>query len=146
MVILVSISAQAETITVITKETALRESCKFFSPVKATVHYNDPLEVLSQEGDWYRVKFKEVEGCVHKSAIEKKSALPKFIKAPFQSQSASGDEVALAGKGFNPQVEAAYKNKNPQLNFQAVDSIETYKVSDNSLREFITRGKLNPPK
>jgi len=135
-------SVNAETVTVITKQNAIRESCRFFSPIKATVHYNDVLKVISQSGDWYQVSFKGVQGCIHKTAVEKKSiSLSKLVGSG--GQSTSGEEVALAGKGFNPQVEAAYKGQNPSLNFQAVERIENYRVSENELLNFIERGKLN---
>lgn len=141
-----SVSLGAETATVITKENAIRESCRFFAPVKVTVHYGDALEVILQEGDWFQVKFRGVQGCIHKSAISKKSfSLSKLNLTGSQKQSTSGQEVALAGKGFNPQVEAAYRNKNPQLNFGEVDRIERYNVPENNLRDFIRSGRLNLP-
>src|SRR3989337_247637 len=109
---------------------------------KVTVHYNDVLEVISKEGDWYQVKFKGVQGCIHKSSIEKKSiSLSKLVGS--EKQSTSGDEVALAGKGFNPQVETLYKKENTHLNFQAVDRIENYNISESKLIQFIQSGKLN---
>src|SRR5919109_3748015 len=121
-----SVSLGAETATVITKENAIRETCRFFAPVKATVHYGDALEVVSQEGDWFQVNFRGVQGCIHKSAISKKSfSLSKITGS--QKQSTSGQEVALAGKGFNPQVESAYRSQNPQLKFGEVNSIESYR-------------------
>jgi hypothetical protein len=132
----------AETLTVITKQNALRESCKFFAPIKATVHYNDVLEVVSQSGDWYQVSFQGTQGCIHKTAVEKKSISLGGLDVS-GGQTTSGEEVALAGKGFNPQVEAAYKRQNPSLNFQAVNTIENYKVSENKLMNFIQSGKLN---
>lgn len=141
-----AVSLGAETVTVITKENAIRESCRFFAPVKATVHYGDALEVVSQEGDWFQVNFRGVPGCIHKSAVSKESfSLSKLHLTGSQKQSASGQEVALAGKGFNPQVESAYRNQNPQLKFGEVNAIEGYKVSEIRLREFIRSGKLNPP-
>lgn len=100
-----SVSLGTETVTVVTKENAIRESCRFFSPVKATVHYGDTLEVVSQEGDWFRVKFRSTQGCIHKSTISKKSfSLSELNVTGSQKQSPSGQEVALAGKGFNPQI------------------------------------------
>jgi hypothetical protein len=135
-------SANAETLTVTTKQNALRESCKFFAPIKVTVHYNDVLDVISQSGEWYQASFKGTQGCIHKSAVEKKSISLSKISGS-GSQSASGDEVAIAGKGFNPQVEAAYKRQNPSLNFQAVNTIENYRVSENKLVNFIQGGRLN---
>ncbi len=141
-----SVSHGTEMVTVVTKENAIRGSCKFYSPVKATVHYGDALEVISQEGDWFQVKFRGAQGCIHKSAISKKSfSLSELNVTGSQKQSTSGQEVALAGKGFNPQVEAAYRNQNPQLKFGEVNAIEGYKVSESRFIEFISIGKLNPP-
>ncbi len=142
IIIATSVSLHAETVTVITKQSAIRESCRFFSPVKATVHYNDVLEIISKEGEWYKVKFEAVQGCIHKSSIEKKSiSLSNLVGS--EKQSTSGDEVALAGKGFNPQVEAAYQKENPSLNFRAVDRVESYDTSESKLIQFIQSGKLN---
>lgn len=142
IIIATTVSLHAETATVITKQTAIRESCRFFSPVKTTVHYNDVLEIISKEGDWYKVKFKGIQGCIHKSAVEKKSiSLSNLVGS--EKQSSSGEEVALAGKGFNPQVETLYKKENPSLNFRAVDRVESYKTSESKLIQFIQSGKLN---
>jgi hypothetical protein len=139
-----SVSLGVETTMVITKENAIRESCRFFSPVKATVRYGDALEVISQEGDWFRVNFRGVQGCIHKSAIEKRSfSLSNLVGS--NKQSTSGQEVALAGKGFNPQVESAYRSQNPKLNFEEVNAIENYRVPESKLREFIKTGRLNLP-
>lgn len=95
------VSSHAETLTVITKQNAIRTSCQFFAPVKAMVYYNDVLEVTSKQGDWYQVKFKGLPGCIHKSAVDKKSfALSKLTGSP--GQAASSGEVALAGKAGAP--------------------------------------------
>lgn len=146
LLILVSapVSSHAETLTVITKQNAIRTSCQFFAPVKAMVYYNDVLEVTSKQGDWYQVKFKGLPGCIHKSAVDKKSfTLNKFTGS--QGQTAASGEVALAGKGFNPQVEAAYKKSNPGLNYTAVNRVEGYTVSDKQVLQFIQTGRLTPP-
>ncbi len=145
-IVFMPVFAYADTVTVIVKENAIRESCKFFAPVKAAVRAGNVLEVLSQEGDWFQVRFNNIQGCIHKSAIEKKSvSLTDKLLGP-QKQSVTGDEVALAGKGFNPQVEEAYKKKNPGMNYQAVDSIEGYKIPEDKIQEFAAGGKLNPPR
>ena len=133
----------AQTLTVITKQNAIRESCRFFSPIKKTVVYNDVLEVTSQQGEWYMVNYKGIQGCIHKSAVEKKSFSLTSLGSS-GGQSASGEEVALAGKGFNPQVESEYKRENAGLNFNAVDRVEGYKVTETTLLNFIQKGKLKP--
>jgi hypothetical protein len=144
LLIAASTSLSAETVTVITKQNAIRTSCKFFAPVKASVNYNDVLDVVSKEGDWFQVSFRGVQGCIHKSAVQKKSfSLSKLTGS--KAKGASGDEVALAGKGFNPQVEAAYKSRNPELNFAAVDRVERYKIPDSEFMQFIQKGNLTVP-
>ncbi len=136
--------ASAETARVITKENAIRQECRFFSPVRAQVKYDDQLTILAKEGDWYRVSFKGVRGCIHKSAIQERRFELTGVRGT-QGQPASKDEVSLAGKGFNPQVENSFKNKNPQLNFSLVDRIEEYTVSEENLRMFIKDGGLVLP-
>jgi hypothetical protein len=140
----VSLGFSAEIVTVISKENAIRSSCKFFAPIVAKVRYNDKLEVIRQEGDWYRVRFNDLEGCIHKTAVQKQQF--KLVQLEGSgSGSATEDEVALAGKGFNPQVESEYKAKNPELQFHLVDEIEAFQVPENEQVEFIQEGELNIP-
>jgi hypothetical protein len=56
----------------------------------------------------------------------------------------SSDEVALAGKGFTPEVESGYRAKHPEMNFAMVDKIETFKVDPATLQTFIKEGDLKP--
>jgi hypothetical protein len=56
----------------------------------------------------------------------------------------SSDEVALAGKGFTPEVESSYRAKHPEMNFAQVDRIESFKVDPATLQAFITEGELKP--
>ena len=134
----------SETARIITKENALREQCRFFSPVKARVQYADVITVISKEGDWYRASFKGIEGCIHKNAIEEKSFNLSGISGT-EKRSATNTEVALAGKGFNPQIEASYRHNHPDMNFRAVDLIERSAISEADLLDFINRGGLNLP-
>lgn len=144
MFIFVAISLPAETVTVITKDNAIREYAKFFSPVKANVKYNDRLEILASEGDWYRVRSGASVGYIHKSAVEKRvAAMPASYSG--KRSSVSESEAALAGKGFNPQVEASYKKQHPEMKFYLVDNIERYLVPDKEVAQFITSGGLRQP-
>ncbi len=79
MLIFVAGSLLAETVTVITKDNAIREYAKFFAPVKANVKYNDRLEILATEGDWYKVKYGSSIGYIHKSAVEKRVASCRVV-------------------------------------------------------------------
>jgi hypothetical protein len=53
----------------------------------------------------------------------------------------SASEVALAGKGFNEEVENAYK-AGGKLNYADVDKTEAIRVTDEDLEKFVTDGRL----
>lgn len=140
---LLSINAAAETIKVTTRDNAVRSDCRFFAPVKLKVALGDLLTVKGRKGDWYLVSAKGVNGCIHKSAVESRSFAAAGRGA--RSGGASADEVSLAGKGFNPQVEAGYRKSNTGLNYAAVDEISRITVSEKSLESFVLQGGLNQP-
>jgi len=56
----------------------------------------------------------------------------------------SSDEVALAGKGFTPEVESSYKQKHPEAKYAEVDQVEAQQVAAAKLQAFITEGGLKP--
>lgn len=136
--------ASAETLSVVTKENAIRETCRFFAPVKIKVSYGDKLEVTAREGDWVKVKFKSAAGCIHSGAVTERKLSLTGVEGQ-SGTSATSDEVALAGKGFNPQVEAAYRRNHPELDFQKVNSIQGYRVPDDQVRNFLRNGGLREP-
>lgn len=132
-------AAMPETLRIITKENTVRKENRFFSPVLFYVRYGDVLEGLGKEGDWYRVRFKDKEGWVHKTAVVTRKVRLKDIKA---AEKTRHDEVALAGKGFNPEVESSYKEKHPEAGYHLVDKIEAKKISEEELELFIREGRL----
>ncbi len=140
---LLSPFVRAETATVVTKENSIREDCRFYSPVKAKVSFQDEMEVISQQGDWYRVRFRGVEGCIHKNALDKKYVSLSAIEDSSQG-SASVEEVSLAGKGFLT-VEQTYQNRNSTVNFKIVEQIESLKIPEAELIEFVRAGNLRLP-
>jgi uncharacterized protein YgiM (DUF1202 family) len=56
--------------------------------------------------------------------------------------SASASEIALAGKGFNEEVEGTYKSGNAELDFAGVDAVEANVVQLDDLKQFIVEGHL----
>jgi hypothetical protein len=134
---------RADTATVVTKENTIRVDCKFYSPPKAKVSFKDEMEVISQQGDWYRVRFRGIEGCIHKSALDKKYISVSTIEDSSQG-SASVEEVSLAGKGFLT-VEKTYQNRNPKVNFKIVEEIESLKIPEEELIGFVRAGNLHLP-
>jgi hypothetical protein len=62
-----------------------------------------------------------------------------------QAQSAaSSQEVALAGKGFNSDVEAQYRKNNARIDYTWVNRMETIKVSRGQMISFLDEGKVKP--
>jgi hypothetical protein len=55
---------------------------------------------------------------------------------------ASSREVAMAGKGFNQEVEDSFKNQNRNLNYADVDEVEAITIQESILRRFLEEGRL----
>lgn len=130
---------------VIVKETQVREKPSFSGKMLGKLVYTDRVQILemSAGSSWAKVRFaaKKLEGWVHVSTLAK-DAKP-VVKAGQDSVAAgaSGSDVALAGKGFNEEVEAEYR-KNAGLNYTAVDAMEAYAIDPTVLNAFIVQGGL----
>jgi hypothetical protein len=70
-------------------------------------------------------------------------SLPGLITGTPAKQTSS-DEVALAGKGFTPEVESGYRAKHPEMDFAQVDKVESFGVNPATLQAFIKEGDLKP--
>ena len=57
---------------------------------------------------------------------------------------ASNDELALAGKGFNADVEAAFKARNKAIDFSWIDRMEAMRIAPSALQAFLRAGALSP--
>jgi len=116
------------------------KSPKFIGPSAGTVSRGDQLTVKQVKGDWYLVEG-SYNGWIHKSNVtEGKVALSS--KPGGSGGNVNRDEVELAGRGFTPQVEQQYKDKNPNLDFSHVDNIEKTAVDPTELEAFVTEGGL----
>lgn len=132
-----------ETVKVKVQKTSLFDQPNFFSKTVATLQFGDQLEMEEVVKDWAKVKFGRQRGYVHQSALTStKVDMKTMLFSSSSSSGASQDEVALAGKGFTPEVEKNYGKAHPEMNYALVDEIERYTVDPNSLRSFIQRGGL----
>jgi hypothetical protein len=113
---------------------------KFIGAAAGSVSRGEQLTVVQVKGDWYRVEG-SYNGWVHKSNVtEGKVALSS--KPGGSGGNVNRDEVELAGRGFTPEVEKQYKDKNPNLDFSHVDAIEKTAVDPGELEAFVAEGKL----
>ncbi len=128
------------------KETPLRATPTFMGKIVTVLQYTDRVEVLEERSGWARVSLsgaqsaQSVQGWVHMSALSTKNIVLLAGDSNVQ-QSASSGEVALAGKGFNEQVEAEYKQQN-NLDYTMVDRMEQFTVSIEEILLFVEEGAL----
>ena len=57
-------------------------------------------------------------------------------------EAASSDEIVLAGKGFNKQVEEKFKQANKNIDFTWVDKMEKMVISQTKIQDFVIKGGL----
>lgn len=132
----------AETLIVKVRTTHLRKEPNFFAPTIAVLNAGESLEKLGTQDSWFKVRTsKGLEGWVHSTAVQAKKfslfAMDKSLKTQ-----ATASEVALAGKGFNKQVEDKYKTQHKNVSFVWVDRMLKIKVSPARMKDFLQKGKL----
>ncbi|MDR0720907.1 MAG: hypothetical protein LBF78_14840 [Treponema sp.] len=121
------------------KTAALKSSTGFFASKRGNLSYGDEVQVLRLSGKWAEVRSSKNSSLSGWIALASLSS--KRIVASGSGSSATASEIALAGKGFNQEVENAYK-AGGQLNYTDVDKTEAIAVSEDELRQFIDDGGL----
>ena len=137
-------AAGAATMSVQVKNGQIRATPSFLGKVVAPLSYGDRVQVVETRNDWMNVTGPGGQsGWVHSSALTKKKIVMSSGSQDVQT-GASGDELALASKGFNSDVEADFKSKNQNVDFTWVDRMEKYKVSPQEMKEFLKDGDVKP--
>jgi len=132
----------AENLFVKVQSARLRKEPKFYAATIVFLKAGESVVKISSQGGWYLVKTAGgIKGWLHSSAVQRKKVdlvtMDKSLKAK-----ASAEEVALASKGFNEQVEKEYKARNKDISFAWVDKMLAIKVTPEQLRKFLQEGKL----
>ena len=127
------------------KKGAVRSRPSYLGKIVTHLKYGDQVAVQNVKGSWYFIGIPkgETDGWMHSSAL----SVTKIVLNPGASdvkQAASSDEITLAGKGFNKQVENDFKSKNPQVDFMWINKMEKMTVSQNQIQVFIKEGQLSP--
>jgi len=135
-------AASANQMSVQVQTGQLRETPSFLGRVVSTVSYADRVTVVGKQGAWSQVQHTDGKtGWIHESALSRERIV---LRAGAQdvSRTATGEELALAGKGFNSQVEADFRDKNRTIDFTWIDRMETYKVAETEIVRFLREGGL----
>ncbi|MBF0220475.1 MAG: hypothetical protein HQL49_13240 [Gammaproteobacteria bacterium] len=139
--------ATADEIVVTVKETALRRDKQFFAPAIKVVKFTEKLELIESSAGWLHVRHQNDQGWIHSSAAsapKEGSLLDAITLGDKKGGGFSEDEVALAGKGFNAEVEKTYRSKTPKANFNAVDALEKVHTNPADVAKFAAAGELIP--
>ncbi len=139
--------AGAETMKVSQANQSLLSEPNFSGTPIAPVPTGAEVTVVTTSEDWLKVEYQGNTGWMHRGAFaqaETPKINPLGMLFGGGVQQTKSDEVALAGKGFTPEVEASYRQKHPEMNFALVDQVEGFKVDSAKLQTFIKDGGLNP--
>ncbi len=139
-------SATQEFLSVQVKEGQMRSTPSFLGSVMASLAYGDRVELIEDKGAWKRVAIRggKIKGWVHMSALSAKKIALRAGTADVQT-GATSSELALAGKGFNAKVEAEFRSKNKDIDYNWVDRMEALAVKPEQMQAFLKQGQVNPP-
>jgi hypothetical protein len=121
------------------KTIQVKSSTGFFASSRGSLAYGAQVTVIRVNGKWAEIR--SVGSTPITGWIAVSNLTTKRITASGSGSSASASEIALAGKGFNEEVENAYKAEG-NLNYADVDKTEAIKVSQDDLLKFVTEGHL----
>ena len=127
------------TLYVSVKTVTLKSGTGFFASNRGTLNYGDRVTVIQVSG-----KFVEVRSATNASVTGWTASANMSARQVVAgtTSTATQREVALAGKGFNQEVEQSYRNEQRNLNYADVDKVEAITVNEAELRRFLEEGRL----
>jgi uncharacterized protein YgiM (DUF1202 family) len=132
----------AKEMSVQVRDGQLRNRASFLGTVTGAVAYGDRVTVNQTQAGWCEVATAAgATGWIHESALTPKRVVMNSGAGDARI-GASGEEVALAGKGFSAEVEAAYKKENQNIDYTWVDWMGQQKVSGEQIVQFLKQGNL----
>jgi len=105
--------------------------------------YGDRVQVLDERRDWVLVGFRGIEGWVNRSAVTTKEIVLEASDRDIEER-ATDREVALAGRGFNKDVEEQYR-RDTGLSYAKIDELEARGEEPEELARFLEEGGLHFP-
>lgn len=121
----------------------VRKEPSFLSPVLGTLAYAEKVRTVTEKDGWVEIKAEKgaLTGWMHASALTTKTVVLNPGDADVK-KAVSTNEYALAGKGFNESVEKEYRSKNPSLNFEWINKMEAFIVTQDKMKDFLQKGEL----
>jgi SH3-like domain-containing protein len=111
----------------------LKDSTGFFARKMGNLSLGDEVTLINERGKWSQVRAGSLTGWVTSTSLSSRRIVASGI-------SASATEIALAGKGFSPEMEMEYRKTG--LDYSMVDFMEGITISIEELLDFVTDGRL----
>ncbi|MFO8064913.1 MAG: SH3 domain-containing protein [Spirochaetota bacterium] len=143
LLIAVAGTAFAEELSVQVRETRLREQPRNLSAEIERLSYGDRVTVVERREGWVLVRHAEQEGWLSESAVTTKEIVLEASDEDVESRT-TDREVALAGRGFNEDVEEQYR-QDTGLSYREIDELEERNIEDEELVRFLEEGELRIP-
>lgn len=114
----------------------------FYASPVVPVSYGTTAVIDEINGEWYRITTSLGQvGWIHRTSVT--GAIQTASGGTSASGNVTSDEIMLAGRGFNQDIEEAYAGENPELDFSKVDNMESsWTVSSQQLYQFLVNGNL----
>jgi len=133
--------AAAKSMSVQIQSCKVRATPSQLGKIVATVAYGDVLQIGDPQNGWYPVTTSAgVTGWVHGSALTTKT-IKMSSGTSDAATGASNEEVAMAGKGFNQQVEDKMK-ADGKLDYTWVDKMSKFEPKEDEIVLFRAQGSL----
>lgn len=144
LIAVASFAAESNMMSVQVKTSEVRAMPSFLGKIVARLSYGDRVEMLESKGSWIRVRLitADNDGWMHRAALTPKTIILRS-GAGDAHLAASSDEIALAGKGFNRQVEGEFRTRNPDIDFTWIDRMEKMVVTEEEMKMFLEEGELS---
>jgi len=137
-----AIAQTQKTMSVQVKETQLRATPSHLGKIMVRAPYGARVTILEERGDWKKAAYGSYRGWVHASALTTKRIVLTAGKTA-QTGAVGQDEIALAGKGFNQEVENRYRANNKNLDYTWINRMETFNVTPEQIETFVSEGRLS---
>jgi len=130
---LVCAQADRSTRYVAVQTIALKDAAGFFAKDLGSLSLGDAVKLVKEDGKWCNVQAGNLTGWVPATSLSARRVVGS-------NAAVTASEVAMAGKGFSPDMELEYKKSG--LDYSQVDSMEKISVPSGELMRFINEGRL----
>ena len=131
--------AVGQVLTVQVQKTQLRAAPSFTGKPVAALSNGQSVTVLEENSPWFMVNAPGGKGWVHQSAVAERKV---SLLAGSRDAAATVDdrEVSMAGKGFNQEIEQAYRKDNSK-GYAAMEKMLRFNYTPEECTAFLDAGQ-----